>query len=71
LTTADFPGLVAQLGYAAAFRRQAVGEATGKSRLWFELRWTRPDLADPPLAILRQRDQRYRLVSFELVDTNH
>ncbi len=63
--------LVGVVGYAAQFRRQRRSDDPLHTRLWFEISWTRRELAGPPLDLLRIVNDRYSLVSFEMMSEAH
>jgi putative Mg2+ transporter-C (MgtC) family protein len=67
-TPEDLPKLVEQLKYRARFREQR--RASEKTDYTFELSWTRPELADPPLDLLRLIDEKFPIKSFELTTDN-
>jgi putative Mg2+ transporter-C (MgtC) family protein len=62
----DINRLIEPLGYHAQFRRQSQSSDRQHTMLSFEIRWTRPQSAGPPLDLLRAVEQDYVLASFEL-----
>lgn len=69
-TPEDLPKLVEQLKYRARFREQRQVSESQKMDYTFELSWTRPELADPPLDLLRLIDEKFPIKSFELTTDN-
>jgi putative Mg2+ transporter-C (MgtC) family protein len=66
----DLPKLVKEMKYRAHFQEQRRAPEPEKMDYTFELSWKRPELADPPLELLRQIDQTYPVKSFELTTNN-
>ena len=66
----DLPKLVDQLKYRAHFREQRQAPEPQKMDYTFELSWKRPELADPPLDLLRLIDESFPIKSFELTTDN-
>lgn len=66
----DLPKLVKQLKYRARFREQRQAKEPQKMDYMFELSWRRPELADPPLDLLRLIDESFPIKSFELTTDN-
>jgi len=58
--------LVAPLGYRARFYRQSLDADAHPVRLYFEITWTRPETAGPPVDLLDLVAATYPIVSFEL-----
>jgi putative Mg2+ transporter-C (MgtC) family protein len=66
----ELPKLVKEMKYRALFQEQRRAPEPDKMDYTFELSWKRPELADPPLELLRQLDQSYPIKSFELTTNN-
>jgi putative Mg2+ transporter-C (MgtC) family protein len=56
--------LIAPLGYEAQFRQQN-GDRK-HARLCFDIGWRRPEVAGPPLDLLKLVNEHYSILSFEL-----
>jgi putative Mg2+ transporter-C (MgtC) family protein len=56
--------------YRARFQQQRQAAEPEKMDYGFELSWRRPELADPPLELLRLIDQTFPIKSFELTTDN-
>lgn len=65
-SVADLAALIAPFGYKARFRRQTGGEDTPHTKLWFEIWWTRPDIAGSPMDLMKLVNDRYPVVSLEV-----
>jgi putative Mg2+ transporter-C (MgtC) family protein len=61
----DFVDLAGSLGYQAQFKRQEQVEENEQIKLWFEIRWRRPEISDPPLELLKVLNERLTVVLFE------
>jgi putative Mg2+ transporter-C (MgtC) family protein len=57
--------LIAPMGYNAQFRRQQ-DEETKHASFWFDIDWRRPEVAGPPLDLLKLVNEHYSVSSFEL-----
>lgn len=66
----DLPRLVKQMKYRAHFQEQRQAAEPQKMDYAFELSWRRPELADPPLDLLRLVDKSFPIKSFELTTDN-
>jgi putative Mg2+ transporter-C (MgtC) family protein len=66
----DLPKLVKQMKYHAHFQEQRQATESQKMDYAFELSWKRPELADPPVALLRLVDKSFPIKSFELTTDN-
>jgi putative Mg2+ transporter-C (MgtC) family protein len=66
----DLPKLVKQMKYHAHFQEQRQATEPQKMDYAFELSWKRPELADPPVALLRLVDKSFPIKSFELTTDN-
>ncbi len=66
LPASDLAELVRPVGFRAHFERQSTGPDPRRVQLSFALRWKQPELAGPPLDLLRTLNQRFAVVSFEL-----
>jgi putative Mg2+ transporter-C (MgtC) family protein len=66
----DLPKLVKQMKYHAHFQEQRQATEPQKMDYAFELSWRRPELADPPLDLLRLVDKSFPIKSFELTTDN-
>jgi putative Mg2+ transporter-C (MgtC) family protein len=66
----DLPKLVKQTKYHAHFQEQRQATEPQKMDYAFELSWKRPELADPPVALLRLVDKSFPIKSFELTTDN-
>lgn len=62
----DLENLIIPKGYAAQFRRQSRGDDALHVRLWYEITWTRPEVAGPPWDLLKLVNEHYPVLSFEL-----
>jgi len=60
---ADF---LAPLGFRARLRSQKRRAGKARVELWFEISWVRPEVAGPPLDLIRALDRKYAVVCFEL-----
>jgi putative Mg2+ transporter-C (MgtC) family protein len=54
-------------GYRARFRRQSRTDASHPIRFWFEISWSRTEVAGPPLDLLKLINEQYSIASFEIV----
>jgi putative Mg2+ transporter-C (MgtC) family protein len=66
----DLPKLVKQLKYRARFQPQRQAPERENTGYTFELSWQRPELADPPIELLRLIDRRFPIKSLELTTNN-
>lgn len=66
----DLPKLVKQMKYHAHFQEQRQATEPQKMDYAFELSWKRPELSDPPVALLRLVDKSFPIKSFELTTDN-
>jgi putative Mg2+ transporter-C (MgtC) family protein len=66
----DLPELVKQMKYRARFQEQRQAAEPEQTDYTFELSWKRPELADPPLELLRLIDHSFPIKSFELTTNN-
>ena len=66
----DLPKLVKQLKYRARFQPQRQAPERENTDYTFELSWRRPELADPPIELLRLIDRRFPIKSLELTTNN-
>jgi putative Mg2+ transporter-C (MgtC) family protein len=66
----DLPKLVNQLKYRARFCEQRQAREPQKMDYTFELSWRRPELADPPLDLLRSINESFPIKSFQLTTDN-
>jgi putative Mg2+ transporter-C (MgtC) family protein len=66
----NLPTLVKQMKYHAHFQEQQQATESQKIDYTFELSWRRPELADPPLDLLRLVDKSFPIKSFELTTDN-
>jgi putative Mg2+ transporter-C (MgtC) family protein len=71
-SSADIHELILPVGYRARFLRQNRSDDGQRLTLSFDIRWTRADLAGPPLGLLKVVEQNYKIESFEMTDeVNH
>jgi putative Mg2+ transporter-C (MgtC) family protein len=61
----DFVDLAALLGYKAHFIRQEQVEEIEQMKLWFEIRWKRPEISNPPFELLKVLNERLTVELFE------
>jgi putative Mg2+ transporter-C (MgtC) family protein len=60
--------LIRPAGYRARLLEQARVSPDNSSRLTFEIQWTRPGEASPPLDMFRLIERAYRIEHFELIE---
>jgi putative Mg2+ transporter-C (MgtC) family protein len=60
------PAIIAPLGYRARFHKQEQDRGEAKANFWFEVLWKRPEIASPPLDLLKLLNEQYSVASFEL-----
>jgi hypothetical protein len=59
------------LGYHAQWQCQSRPTGCGNSHLGFAIRWRRPQIAGPPLDLLKVVNEHFAVVSFETEYDDH
>jgi putative Mg2+ transporter-C (MgtC) family protein len=67
----DLPGAIASFGCRAQFHKQSRGDGAEHARMWVEVYWRRPEVAGPPLDLLKFLNEHYSIVSFEVISGTH
>jgi putative Mg2+ transporter-C (MgtC) family protein len=62
----NLENLIIPEGYSAQFRRQSQSDDPRHVKLWYEITWTRPEVAGPPHDLLKVINEHYPVVSFEV-----
>jgi putative Mg2+ transporter-C (MgtC) family protein len=65
-STSELDNLILPPGYNAQFRRQSRSDDAQHVRLWYEITWTRPEVAGAPWDLLKLVNEHYPVVSFEV-----
>jgi hypothetical protein len=65
------PTAIAPLGYRARFHKQRCDKGEAYANFWFEVSWKQPEIAGPPLDLLKLLNEQYSVVSFELAAETH
>jgi putative Mg2+ transporter-C (MgtC) family protein len=63
----EFPSVIAPLGFSARLESQTQSDTGSQVRLGFEITWKRPEAAGPPLDLFKISNDRFSVVSLELV----
>jgi putative Mg2+ transporter-C (MgtC) family protein len=63
----EFPSVIAPLGYAARLEGQTRDVTGPRMRLGYDVIWRRPEVAEPPLDVFEIANDRFRVVSLELI----
>lgn len=66
----EVPTLLRPMQFQARFQERRHQPDTEKAEYVFELAWSRPEHAMPPLELLRILDHRFQITSFELTTDN-
>jgi putative Mg2+ transporter-C (MgtC) family protein len=63
----EFPNAIASLGFSARLESQTRGDAEARVWLGFDITWRRPEVAGPPLDLFKIANDRFCVVSLELL----
>lgn len=66
-STAEFPEAIAPPGYKALLLGQTRDDAASPVRLCYEVTWKRAEIAGPPLDLFKLANDRFCVVSIELI----
>jgi putative Mg2+ transporter-C (MgtC) family protein len=63
----EFPSAIAPLGFSARLESQTRSDTGSRVKLGFDVTWKRPEMAGPPLDLFKIANDRFCVVSLELV----
>jgi putative Mg2+ transporter-C (MgtC) family protein len=63
----EFASVIASLGYAARLESQTRSDTGSRVKLGFDITWKRPEAAGPPLDLFKISNDRFYVVSLDLV----
>jgi putative Mg2+ transporter-C (MgtC) family protein len=66
-TIPDLNATIGPLGFDAEFRRRTMAASGDGATTWFEISWSRPERAGPPLDLLAALDGAYTVASFRMI----
>ena len=66
----EFAEVIAPLGCKARFQGQTRNDTASPPRLCFEVLWKRPDTAGPPIDLWRTLNDKFCVISLELISIN-
>ncbi|HEY6456770.1 MAG TPA: MgtC/SapB family protein [Steroidobacteraceae bacterium] len=69
--SAQLGALIAPLGYQAQWQCQTRPKGSSNSHLGFAIHWKRPQIAGPPLDLLKMVNEHFAVVSFETEYDDH
>jgi putative Mg2+ transporter-C (MgtC) family protein len=69
--SSELSALISPLGYQAQWQCQTRAEGSRNSHLGFAVHWKRPQIAGPPLDLLKVLNEHFAIVSFETEYDDH
>jgi putative Mg2+ transporter-C (MgtC) family protein len=63
----EFPNTIAPLGFSGRLESQIRSDTGSRVRLGFDITWKRPEVAGPPLDLFKIANDRFCVISLELI----